>query len=138
MKMSLIADILAARGPTMVRISNILDYSNDLSLVLSKFGLTRDEAMLVAQDRAGAIAILTNLLWKGQAYDCEHMDRSKAKELAERIVAENESKDSKYFSNKESASSDSWNDFTDSTFDSGIVISSGNGQYFCIWFEDED
>jgi len=68
--MSLIAEILAARGPTMVRISNILDYSNDLSRVLSKFGLTPDETMLVAQDRAGAIAILTNLLWKGQAYDC--------------------------------------------------------------------
>ncbi|MBB5457581.1 MULTISPECIES: hypothetical protein [Paraburkholderia] len=136
--MSLIADILAARGPTMVRISNVLDYSNDLSLVLSKFGLTQDEAMLVRHDRAGAIAILTNLLWKGQAYDCECMGRSKAEELAEKIISENESKESRYFSNKESPSSDSWNGLTGSTFDSGIVISSGDGRYFCIWLEDED
>ncbi|MBB5507208.1 hypothetical protein [Paraburkholderia atlantica] len=136
--MSLIADILAARGPTMVRVSNVLDYSNDLPLVLSKFGLSQDQAMLVTLDRAGAIAILTNLLWKEQAYDCERMDRGKAEELAEEIIAENESKDSKYFSNKESPSSDSWNGFTDSTFDSGVLISSGDGQYFCIWFEDED
>ncbi|MBB5400974.1 MULTISPECIES: hypothetical protein [Paraburkholderia] len=136
--MSLITDILAARGPTMVRISDVLDYSDDLSLVLSKFGLTPDEKMLMPQDRAGAIAILTNLLWKEQAYDCERMNRGKAEELAERIISENESKDSRYFSNKESPLSNSWNGLTDSTFDSGIIISGGDGQYFCIWFEDED
>ncbi|MGF6922362.1 hypothetical protein [Paraburkholderia sp. 40] len=136
--MSLITDILAARGPTMVRISNVLDYSNDLSLVLSKFGLTPDETMLVPQHRAGAIAILMNLLWKGQAYDCERMSRSKAEQLAEKIISENESKDSGYFSNKESPSSNSWNGLTGSTFDSGVIISSGEGRYFCIWFEDED
>lgn len=63
----------------MVRVSNVLDYSNDLPLVLSKFGLSQDQAMLVTLDRAGAIAILTNLLWKEQAYDCERMDRVKRK-----------------------------------------------------------
>ncbi|MEX3858339.1 hypothetical protein AB3X94_30565 [Paraburkholderia sp. BR10923] len=136
--MSLITDILAARGPTMVRISDVLDYSDDLSLALSKFGLTPDEKMLMPQDRARAIAILTNLLWKEQAYDCERMNRGKAEELAERIISENELKDSRYFSNKESPLSNSWNGLTDSTFDSGIIISSGDGQYFCIWFEDED
>ncbi|MBB5419110.1 hypothetical protein QF000_004909 [Paraburkholderia atlantica] len=136
--MSLVADILAARGPTMVRVSNVLDYSDDLSLVLSKFGLTPDQTMLIPQNRARAIAILTNLLWKGQAYDCERMDRGRAEELAEEIIAGNESKDSKYFSNTESPSSGSWNGFTDSTFDSAVLISSGDGQYFCVWFEDED
>jgi hypothetical protein len=136
--MSLIADILAARGPTMVRISSILDYSNDLSVVLSKFGLIQDETLLVTQDRAGSIAILTKLLWKEQAYNCERMDGSEAQRLAEKIIAENESKDSRYFSNKESSLSDAWNPLTDSTFDSGVLISSGDGRYFCIWFEDED
>ncbi|MBN3802151.1 hypothetical protein GXB81_03650 [Paraburkholderia sp. Ac-20336] len=136
--MNPIKEILAARGPTMIRISSILDYSNDLSQVLKKFGLTPDRAALVAQDRANAIAILTHLLWKGQAYDYECMDSRKAAELAERIISENESTDSRYFSNRTSALSNSWNGLTDSTFDSGIVVSSEDGQYFCIWLEDED
>ncbi|WP_167046504.1 hypothetical protein [Burkholderia sp. Ax-1724] len=100
--------------------------------------MTPDGAALVAQDRANAIAILTHLLWKGQAYDYECMDSRKAAELAERIISENESTDSRYFSNRTSALSNSWNGLTDSTFDSGIVVSSEDGQYFCIWLEDED
>lgn len=59
--MNPIKEILAARGPTMIRISNVLDYSNDLSLVLKKFGLTPDGAALVAQDRANAIAISSRI-----------------------------------------------------------------------------
>jgi len=66
------------------------------------------------------------------------MASNKAEELDEKIVTENEFKDSRYFSNKKSSISDSWNGLTDSTFDSGIVISGGDGQYFCIWLEDED
>jgi len=30
------------------------------------------------------------------------------------------------------------NQSTASSYDSGLIISSGNGRYFCIWFEDQD
>ncbi|WP_143752279.1 hypothetical protein [Burkholderia sp. SRS-W-2-2016] len=46
--------------------------------------------------------------------------------VAEAIVRENESTGSRYFSNRDSPSSNTWETFTDATFDSGLIIASDN------------
>jgi hypothetical protein len=120
-----------------IKFSLITDYSNDMSRVLSRLGLTPDKSLLVEQSREGAISILSDLLWKGQAYLGENMPKEVANSIATKIVSENESATSRYFSNKDSPTSDTWSPLTNATFDSGIIVSS-NRRYFCIWFEDED
>src|SRR5579871_3654546 len=134
--MNVIEEILAERSPCDLRASVVIDYSNNLSIALQKFGLKPDANELSERDRDGAISILTNLLWKGQAYDCECMPEERARFFAKKIIEENECENSRYFSNGSLVIQGSWYPFTDSTFDSGIVISNGDGRYFCIWFED--
>src|SRR5579863_6988322 len=117
-----------------IRFSLITDDSNDMSRVLSRFGLKPDESLLTAQSRESAIAILSKLVWKGQAYETECMPKELAESIAKKIISENESTTSRYFSNKDDAESNSWSQLTESTFDSGVIVSSDNGRYFCIWF----
>ena len=131
-------EVLQERQAGEVRISIIRDYSDDLSIVLKKVGLDAPASCLVECNRSDAIEILTGLLWKDQAYGHECMPEARAKFLAEKVVLENGYENSRYFSNKTSPTADSWRACTESTFDCGLIISSGDGRYFCIWFEDED
>ncbi|WP_206999976.1 hypothetical protein [Trinickia mobilis] len=121
-----------------IKFSLVTDYSDDMSRVLSRFGLKPDKSLLVEQSRESAISILSKLIWKGQAYQTECMPRELAESTARKIISENESTTSRYFSNKDCAESDEWSQLTESTFDSGIIVSGDDGRYFCIWFEDED
>ncbi|WP_156967163.1 hypothetical protein [Paraburkholderia ferrariae] len=136
--MNVIAEMLAERSPGEIRVSVVVDYSGNLSIILQKFGLKPDVSELTERDRDCAVSILTNLLWKDQAYGCERMQEDRARFFAEKIIEENECKNSRYFSNGSSIIQGSWYPFTDSTFDSGIVMSNGDGRYFCMWFEGED
>jgi hypothetical protein len=74
--------------------------------LLSRLGLTPDKSLLVEQSREGAISILSDLLWKGQAYLGENMPKEVANSIATKIVSENVSATSRYFSNKDSPISD--------------------------------
>lgn len=130
--------LIEARQFGEIRISVVSEITGDLSRVLSKFGLTPDANMLVEHNRATALSILTELLWKDMAYEGECMSRDQAEKFANTIIDENSDIKSKYFSNGNWALRESWNPLTSATFDAGIIISAQDKPYFCIWFEDED
>jgi hypothetical protein len=85
-----------------------------------------------------ALSILAALLWKDMAYEIECMSEAEAEEMAKVIISQNESAESKYFSNGNWAKRESWSPLTNSTFDAGLIVSGFNHRYFCIWFQDED
>lgn len=130
--------IIEARDAGELKYIVISDYSNDMNRVLSRFGLIADSALLVEHNRETALSILAALLWKDMAYESACMSEAGAKEMAEAIISQNESTESKYYSNGNWAKRESWNPLTDSTFDAGLIITGCNHRYFCIWFQDED
>jgi hypothetical protein len=131
-------EIIKARGAGEIRYSVLTDYSGDLNSVLAKFGLVSNQSLLVEHDRSSAVAILTVLLEKDMAYDGQLMSTDRAVALAEEIVKSHETQASKFYSNGNWAKKESWNPFTDSTFDAGLIITTDDHRYFCIWFQDED
>jgi hypothetical protein len=130
--------LIAARRFGNVHYALVSDHSADLSQVLAKFGLTPDASLLVEHDRETALAILTELLWKDMAYEEECMPRAQAGEYALEWLIEHEDAESKYYSNGNFAKRESWNPFTESTFDAGLIVTGTAGQYSCLWFQDED
>ncbi|APF85341.1 hypothetical protein [Ralstonia pseudosolanacearum] len=132
--------ILVARRVGEIRLSLVRECSGDISRAMSKFGLTPDASLLVEQDREQAIEILAALLWKDQAYGHECMPEAAARSLAVQIISAYGDASSRYFSNRDASTTtaQSWSAMTESTFDSGIVVASEGGKYFCVWFEDED
>lgn len=130
--------LIAARGCGEIRYAVLSDYSNSLSNVLSRFGLLPDASYLVEHDRNAALAILVSLLWKDMAYSTERMPRGEAEELALRILRANEVEGSRYYSNGNWPKESAWSAVTESTFDSGLIITGKSNTYFCIWFQDED
>ena len=130
--------IIAARGAGEVKYLIISDYSNDINRVLFRFGLFADSSLLFEHSREAALSILTALLWKEMAYDNACMSEAEAKEMAEEIISQNESEESKYYSNGNGIKRESWNPLTDATFDAGLIITGCNHIHFCIWFQDED
>jgi hypothetical protein len=131
-------DIVKARKFGQVRYSFITDLSSDLSTVLSKFGLRTDATLVTKVSRTEAIAILTKLLWRDMAYGVECMAHDTAKAYAESFISESESTKCKYYSNVQSAESKQWQPLTNSTFDSGVIVSGNIRRHACLWFEDED
>ena len=121
-----------------IRIAVVSEVTGDLSRVLQKCGLRSDPTMLVEHPRDEAEAILRELLWKDMAYEGECMPRERAALIARAILAENSVTCSRFFSNGNWARRESWNPLTESTFDAGLLVSLVGGQYFCIWFQDED
>ncbi|WP_092758707.1 hypothetical protein [Rhodoferax sp. OV413] len=130
--------LISARNSGEVRCAVTSDYSDNLSQVLAKFGLVPDASLLIEHDRASALEILTQLLWKDMAYESECMPRPKAEEFAKALLAEHATADSKFFSNGNWTRRESWNPLTASTFDAGLIVTGGDHLYFCIWFQDED
>ena len=118
-----------------VRYSTIL-HSIVLEDALAKFGLK--STSLFEIDEHTAWEILADLLWVDMAYRHEFMPEQRANDLAEQIISDHSDQNCKYFSNRENIESNIWKPLTTSTFDSGIVIAWGDGNFFCIWFEDED
>jgi hypothetical protein len=129
---------MAARGAGEIRYAVVSEYSGDLDRVLAKLGLSPDKSMLIEIDRSTAAAILGALLEKDMAFGTSLMSPEAASSMAERILASCEAPASKYFSNGNWPKEKEWNSLTESTFDSGVLVTIGANQYFCIWFEDED
>lgn len=131
--------LIAARRFGEIRYSVVCESTGSLSRLLGKFGLTPDESLLVEHDRDTALQILITLLWKDMAYESECIPRGEAESMAQQILAEHESPGCRYFSNGNLAKGKSWNPLTESTFDSGLIITnSASLNHFCIWFQDED
>ena len=130
--------LIAARQAGEIRYAVLSDVSLDMSRVLAKFGLRADASLLVEYDEETARAILGTLLWKDMAYSCECMPKAQAEQLAREVLAEHADANSRYYSNGDWSKSESWNPLTEATFDAGLIVSRGNTEYFCIWFEDED
>lgn len=116
----------------------VTDSSNDLAIVLAKFGLRSDATLISEISRTEAHAILTKLLWKDLAYGVECMPLDTAAAFADRFLSESESSQCKYFSNVANSESNQWQPFTSSTFDSGVIVSGPTGRHACLWIEDED
>lgn len=130
--------LMEKRGSGEIRYAVISDHSGDLNRVLAKFGLTADRTLLVEHDRHGALATLTELLWKDMAYDIPGMSEAEAGLLAEQVIKAHERPGSQYYSNGNWAKRDGWNSMTESTFDAGVIIIGADHRHFCVWFEDED
>jgi hypothetical protein len=132
-------EIIAARRFGEIRYSVTSETTGNLSRLLGKFGLMPDESLLIEHDRDSALQILITLLWKDMAYQGDCMPRQEAESLAQQILVEHETTGCRYFSNGNIANNKSWNPLTESTFDSGLVITDPAKQnHFCIWFQDED
>ena len=128
-------------GNTDIRYMFVRNCSNDLSLVLEKFGLIPNKSLLVEKNKEETLEILTELLWKNLAYSHERIPKNRAIFFAQQIIMEHQSPDNRYFSNVlwSAPESQSMAALTKSTFDAGIIIASEiTKKYFCIWFEDED
>lgn len=130
--------IIAVRKYGEIRYSVASECTGSMSRVLGKFGLTPDASLLVEHDKESAFAILRELLWKDMAYEDECMPKSQAEEITHSLFQEFSTPQSKYYSNGDWSKRESWNPMTESTFDAGLIVSDGNGSYFCIWFQDED
>jgi len=132
--------ILDARKAGEVRLCLVRECAGDISRAMSKLGLKSDASLLVELRREQAVAVLTELLWKDQAYGHECMPQAAAASLAEQVISAHEDASSRYFSNRNISTTNTsgWTALTESTFDSGVIVSASSGKYFCIWFEDED
>ncbi len=131
-------NLIQARQFGEVRYAVVSESTGDISRVLGKLGLKPEPEALIEHEREVAYLILRDLLWKDMAYEGECMPQEQAASLAQQIFQEHSVPGSRYFSNGNWVARASWNPLTDSTFDSGILISNPAGQYFCIWFQDED
>lgn len=93
-------------------------------------------------DRASAVAILTQLLHKDMAYGSEIMPIEDARNLASNFISLFDP-ESKYYSNSTWNKNEygknisGWNPLTEATFDSGIIVVDKN-KIGIAWFEDED
>ena len=133
--------IIQSRVAGEIRYAVVTDFSGNLAHVLAKFGLSASADSLTELTRDRALAALTQLLWKDMAYSVECMQEANARELAGQIFAQCEYPASQYFSNAawdQQGRLPSWTPFTESTFDSGLVITGPDHRFFCIWFQDED
>ena len=130
--------LIQARQFGEVRYAVVSECSGDMSRVLAKLGLKSEPEALVEHDRESAYLILRELLWKDMAYEGECMPEQQAESFAQQILQQHVAEGSRYFSNGNWAKRESWNPLTESTFDAGLLISNPTGQYFCIWFQDED
>jgi len=91
------------------------------------------------ESRDKAIHVLSHLLHSDMAYDAELMQPEEAEILATAFIAFF-GDDCRYYSNsswEEGTGLRTWSDFTDATFDSG-VIAVDTKQIGIAWFEDED
>ena len=130
--------ILSARNCGEIRYAVVTEFTGDLSRVLAKVGLLDEPTLLEEVDRGSAASLLKSLLWKDMAYSIELMPERQAEAIANDLIAQFGGTESRYFSNGNRATSNSWAPLTDSTFDSGLLIECVRGKYFCIWFQDED
>jgi hypothetical protein len=135
--MSILSDLPVNRPEGKARFFIVADRSNDLQRVVSKSGLIGDASNLVEFTREEIKSILTDLLWRHKSYSLDVKLFDEAKYIAEITLLEHESKGCRYFSNRESVKSITWTPFTDSPFDSGIILLNQNGEHLCVWMEDE-
>jgi hypothetical protein len=134
----MLIDKLFQRNSGEIRYAVASESGGDLSRVLGKFGLKAEKSLLQEVNRGDALRILTELLWKDMAYSAESLPRAQAEWLANELIEQHANVGSKFFSNSVWGVPRTWSPLTESTFDSGLIISRAGGCYCCIWFEDED
>lgn len=131
--------LIASRKFGALRYAVLSESTHDMARVLARFGLRPEPLLLFEQSRETATEMLVELLWKDLVgHDIEWMSRAGATSLAGTIITEHAFEESKFFSNRKWPMDGDWNGFTESTFDSGLIITGKNGAYFCFWVEDED
>lgn len=130
--------LIQARQFGEVRYAVVSEATGEMARVLAKSGLRPEPDALVEHDRDSAYLILRELLWKDMAHESECMPVDQAESLAHQVLQQHTVEGSRYFSNGNWAKRESWNPLAESAFDAGLLISSPTGQYFCIWFQDED
>ena len=139
-----VSEIAKARNCGILRFHSILQYPENLNETLERCALKPDAENLIEVDSKDAVATLAHWLAKDAAYGIALMSTAKAQDLALRFVSEFSDPKSRYFTNGHwfvSEKPNAWHSFTDSIFDGGLLISSGEGndtRLVCIWFEDED
>lgn len=107
--------------------------------VLGVFGLNQRDDLLKEVSSEVARASLICLLGTSFVGGLECMPRELAGELADAFLKDLEQDRSKFYSNGDWVNSpwSSWNPFTDSVFDGGILIY-GPQIAGCVWVEEDD
>jgi hypothetical protein len=110
------------------------------SEMLKRFGLATDDP-LVQIERHRAIEVLTLCLHQDLAYSSELMPAADAQGFAFWLLEQFQTEESAFYTNGDwwnwSSGSVEWIACTTSTFDGGVIATSGR-LAACIWFEDED
>lgn len=130
--------LLDARGAGQCRYVLIATDGDDLRKVLGLCGLQPQPASLVEHDRAGALSLLTRLLWKDQAYGTECMPQAQAQAFAQGLIEAHAGPDVRYYANSRGQEPQHVSPLTEATFDAGLLIRIRPGRFACIWIEDED
>lgn len=139
-----VTDISKARKCGHVRFHRIYGYPVDLDRILTMCYLKPDAERLLEIGRDDAVRVLVCWLHRDAAYQTELMPFQRAQSLAASFVREYSDETSRFFTNgrwDDSTRPQSWQPFTESVFDGGLLIESGRGndtQHTCLWFEDED
>lgn len=131
-------EIMDTRHAGEVRCTLVSEAAGDLGAVLARAGLQPDSSRLVEHDRATAHAILSAILHKDMPYQMPLMSKAEADGMADMILSSCEKPGSRYYSNGNWDTREAWHPLGESSFDAGVIVSCGEGRYFCVWFEDKD
>ncbi len=137
-----IAEIIERRDCGLFRIGFTQQFNYPINSTLSDFGLYTEQEKLIEVSAEIAVQIVETILWRDLAYTSEIMPRENARQYAEYLIYQMAPAEPTFYSNAEwhryrQSGSFSWNSFTHSTFDAGILCI-GRDSSMCIWVEDED
>ncbi|AXQ31370.1 hypothetical protein D0B54_22970 [Solimonas sp. K1W22B-7] len=131
-------EIMDARNVGEVRCVLISEESQDLNRVLAQAGLRPDSSLLIEHDRTTAHSILAAIIQKDMPYQMPLMSKAEADGMADMILSAHDKPGSKYYSNGNWETREGWHPLGESSFDAGVIVTYGEGRYFCVWFEDKD
>jgi len=136
--MTSIGEVIKRRRTGHMRVYFLTYYREPQSELLKRFGLATD-CPLVQIERHTAIEVLTMFLHRGLAYGRELMPGTDAQGFAVWLLEQFQTEESAFYTNGNWQSNlwGGWTPCTTSTFDGGVIATSG-GLAACIWFEDED
>ena len=126
-------DILAERDCGVVHCGLSRVAYKDVLKLAEEFGLREDPSAFEPVAASDAVALVTSVLHKDMAYSHPLMPEERAKELAQRFLAQFGA-EARFYSNGWPRA---WKPATDATFDTGVLVI-GDERSGCIWVEDED
>ncbi len=120
----------------------------ELPRVAAEFSLSPDPANYRRVTKEEAEQILTRILHKDMAYNCEIMPKRAAAELSASFLREFDDGAASFYTNIDYSgegralgsstwAGPGWKPVTQATFDAGVIAISGV-QAACLWIEDED